>query len=69
VRAGKRDYVGSRLKKVFDSIRNGTFGDLSCVGGLLYSIENGGDHYLVCYDFYPYVEAQERADAAYKDQA
>ena len=29
---GKRDYVGKRLKRVFDSIRGGTFGDLSCMG-------------------------------------
>ena len=26
---GRRDYVGSRLKRVFDTIRNGTFGDVS----------------------------------------
>jgi len=38
---GKRDYVGSRLKRVFDCIRNGTFGDLSNMNGILSSLENG----------------------------
>ena len=54
---GRRDYVGSRLKAVFESIRNGTFGDVNIVHGLLYNLENGNDHYCVCYDFYPYIEA------------
>lgn len=54
---GKRDYIGSRLKKVFTAIRDGTFGDLSCMNGILDSLEHGQDHYIVCFDFYPYVEA------------
>ena len=54
---GRKDYVGSRLKKVFDSIKSGTFGDLSLIHGMLYSLENGGDHYCVCLDFYPYITA------------
>ena len=54
---GRRDYIGSRLKRVFDSIRNGTFGDLSVCSGLLYSLENGNDHYCLCLDFYPYITA------------
>ena len=40
---GKKDYVGGRLKRVFDTIRNGTFGDLSCMGSILYNLENGND--------------------------
>lgn len=55
--SGKRDYVGSRLKKVFDVIRSGMFGDLSCMGGILYNLENGNDNYCVCFDFYPYIQA------------
>jgi starch phosphorylase len=31
--AGKRDYLGGRLKRVFDCIRGGMFGDLSCMNG------------------------------------
>lgn len=62
MREGKRDYIGGRLKRVFDAIRNGTFGDLSCMGSILYNLENGNDHYIVCFDFYHYLEAQDKAD-------
>lgn len=65
---GRRDYIGSRLRKVFDTIRNGTFGDVSVIHGMLYSIENGGDHYCTCLDFYPYITAQEKVDETYRDQ-
>lgn len=54
---GKKDYIGSRLKKVFTAIRNGTFGDLSCMKTILSALEEGQDHYIVCFDFYPYIEA------------
>ena len=54
---GRRDYIGSRLRKVFTAIREGTFGDLSCMNGILHSLENGQDQYIVCFDFYPYIEA------------
>jgi len=64
---GYRDYLGSRLKRVFDVIRNGTFGDLSCMFGILNTLESGGDLYVVCHDFYPYLEAQQRVDETYKD--
>jgi starch phosphorylase len=59
---GRRDYLGSRLKRVFDSIRGGTFGDVHVIHQLLYGLENGQDHYCVCLDFYPYIEAQNRVD-------
>ncbi len=66
---GKRDYVGSRLKRVFDAIKNGAFGnDLQGAISVIQNIENGGDHYLVCHDFYTYIDAQAKADAAYRDQ-
>ena len=64
---GKRGYIGSRLKKVFDSIRSGFFGDTNVIHGILYSLENGGDHYITCFDFYSYVDAQEKVDATYKN--
>jgi len=67
MRNGKKDYIGGRLKKVFDTIRNGLFGDLSCMSSILYNLENGNDHYIVCWDFYPYIEAQDKVDATYKD--
>jgi len=62
---GKRDYVGGRLQRVMDALKNGTFGDLSLAHGMLDSIMNY-DHYLNCHDFYSYLEAQERVDQAYK---
>jgi hypothetical protein len=68
MRKGRRDYVGSRLGKVFKAIRDGVFGDLSLVGSMLYNLENGNDHYIVCHDFYPYIEAQEKVDATYRNQ-
>lgn len=64
---GRRDYMGSRLKRVFDTIRNGTFGDVGVIHGILYGIENGGDHYCICMDFYPYIAAQEKVDETYRD--
>lgn len=54
---GKRDYVGGRLKEVFDSIRRGDFGDLSACHYIMEHLVNGGDHYIVCSDFYPYISA------------
>jgi starch phosphorylase len=41
MRSGKRDYVGSRLKRVFDTIRSGHFGNLDDVNGILSGFENG----------------------------
>jgi len=54
---------------VFDAIKNGAFGnDLQGAISVIQNIENGGDHYLVCHDFYTYIDAQAKADAAYRDQ-
>ena len=64
---GKSNYIGSRLKKVFDAIRNGWFGDLGCMSSALYQLEQGFDHYLVCTDFYSYLEAQDKVDQTYAD--
>lgn len=57
---GKRDYVGNRLKRVFDTIKSGRFGDLSAMKGMLENLQNGNDFYCLCWDFYPYIEAQEK---------
>lgn len=60
IKAGMRsnpNYTGDKLRKVFNAIRNGTFGDSSCVFGLLDSLQNGYDQYIVCADFYPYCDA------------
>ena len=65
---GMRDYVGSRLQKVFDSITSGFFGDTSMVHPYLEGLQSGYDHYLTCFDFYAYIDAQEKVDQTYKNQ-
>lgn len=54
---GKRNYVGTRLQKVFDSIYNGVFGDVHVMHPILHSLSNGGDYYITCFDFYSYIDA------------
>ena len=54
---GKRGYLGSRLQKVFGEIITGFFGDTKVIHGILDALENGGDHYITCFDFYSYVDA------------
>lgn len=67
---GKRDYIGKRLAKVFEAIKSGKFGgNTQAFVNLIGALESGKDHYLVCHDFYSYLEAQERVDKAYKDPA
>jgi starch phosphorylase len=68
MRNGNRDYVGSRLKRVLDAIKLGRFGDLSMMHGMLNNLTNGNDFYVLCWDFYDYIRAQEEVDKAYKDQ-
>jgi starch phosphorylase len=54
---GKKGYVGSRLGKVFDTIKSGFFGDVSMIHPIIDSLCDGGDHYITCFDFYSYIEA------------
>ena len=68
LRNGKRNYVGSRLKECFDTIYNNRFGNTSFMHDYLNSIINGGDYYLVCHDFYDYLEAQEKIDKDYQNK-
>jgi glycogen phosphorylase len=66
---GDRSYVGSRLGRVYETVKCGTFGgNTQAFIHLIDSLINGGDNYLVSHDFYSYVDAQERVDATYKDQ-
>jgi len=64
---GNRDYVGSRLRNVLNALLGGQFGDINMARGILEGLPNGNDHYVVCQDFYSYLEAQERVDATYRD--
>ena len=68
LRNGKRNYVGSRLKECFDAIYNNRFGNTSFMHDYLNGIINGGDYYLVCHDFYDYLEAQEKIDKDYQNK-
>lgn len=64
---GNRDYVGSRLRRVLNALLGGQFGDINMARGILEGLPNGIDHYIVCHDFYSYLDAQERVDACYRD--
>lgn len=69
MRAGYRGYVGSRLSRVFEQIKSGVLGgDTHAFQNLINNLVNGGDNYLVCHDFYSYLDAQELVDATYRDQ-
>ena len=66
---GDRDYVGSRLGRVYETIKCGNFGgNTQAFVNLIDTLINGGDNYLVSHDFYSYLEAQDRVDLAYRDQ-
>ena len=57
MREGDRSYVGSRLGRVYDEIRSGRFGgNTEAFTNLINNLCNGGDQYLVCHDFYSYME-------------
>ena len=64
---GKRDYVGKRLKRVFDTIKAGFFGDTSVIHPILDHLQDGGDHYITCFDFYGYIDANNVVDQTYRD--
>ena len=65
---GDRSYVGSRLSRVYETIKSGTFrGNTHAFIHLIDNLINGNDHYLVSHDFYSYMEAQERVDMTYRD--
>jgi starch phosphorylase len=64
---GKRDYLGAKLKRVFETIKSGFFGDTQIIHPILDGLSDGGDHYITCFDFYSYIEAQNVVDATYRD--
>ena len=68
LRNGKRNYVGSRLNECFDCIYNNRFGNTQFMHDYLNGMINGGDYYLVCHDFYDYLEAQVKIDKDYQDK-
>ncbi|KAF7890345.1 uncharacterized protein EAE97_010968 [Botrytis byssoidea] len=56
------------LKKVFEAIQKGTFGDANAFGALVGAIKDHGDYYLVSDDFNSYNQTQALVDEAYKNQ-
>lgn len=56
------------LSKVFETIREGTFGDANSFTALISAVENHGDYYLVSDDFHSYNQTQALVDEAYKNQ-
>merc|ERR1712083_1088449 len=64
---GRRGYVGERLQRVFDTIKGGFFGDTQIIHPILDGLADGGDHYITCFDFYSYVDAQGVVDRTYTD--
>lgn len=56
------------LRKVFDTIKSGMFGEESQFSALVNSIMEHGDYYLVSDDFKSYVETHKLIDETYKNQ-
>ena len=78
-KARNGDYpIDSRLMKVFQTIRAGSFSRDDSVAhkefceiiDIITNNGNGvcGDHYIICADFPSYVEAQEKVDATFKNK-
>ena len=60
--------IGAQLLTVIDAICQGRFGNTKELSSLIDSLQTGNDYYLVCHDFYPYLEAQKRVDETYRNQ-
>nr|OQO18367.1 hypothetical protein B0A51_13977 [Rachicladosporium sp. CCFEE 5018] len=56
------------LKRVFETIRGGTFGDAGQFSALVDSIVDHGDYYLVSDDFKSYIDTQNLIDQSYAKQ-
>jgi glucan phosphorylase len=57
LKEGKTDYVGLKLSKVFESIKDGTFGDCTIIHDMIDTVSSGGDFYITCFDFHSYLDA------------
>lgn len=60
--------IPDSLRKVFDIIRSGVFGDPNEYECLIRPVENG-DNYLVAKDFESYLKTQDRVDRLYKRES
>lgn len=57
-----------QLKRVFETIKEGTFGDPSSFTSLISSIEEHGDYYLVSDDFNSYIATHDMVDKEFQNQ-
>lgn len=62
------EYTPPELKKVFQAIRCGVFGEKDLLMELVGTLENNNDWYLVTADFQSYIQAQNQVDATYRDK-
>ena len=60
--------MDSKLKVVCDEIEKGTFGDVENYAGLIASLTDGHDYYLVSDDFSSYMATQDLVDEAFRDK-
>ncbi|PNS16814.1 hypothetical protein CAC42_4778 [Sphaceloma murrayae] len=60
--------LDGHLKKVFDAVKSGMFGDANSFSALVNGIVDHGDYYLVSDDFNSYIETQNLIDQAYGNQ-
>ena len=56
------------LRKVFDAIDTGTFGDAAAFSAVVSAVTVHGDYYLVSDDFHSYIQTHALVDEAYKNQ-
>ena len=54
------DYIPESLKRVIQSIREGTFGEKQTLMDLVSTITNNNDWYLVTGDFDAYIQCQQK---------
>ena len=65
---GNKPKIGNRLKNVFDFILSGKIGDCNFMRDYINNLTNNFDFYLYTYDFYEYLEAQEKVDKTYANE-
>jgi starch phosphorylase len=65
---GNKPKIGSRLRNVFDFILSGKIGDCNFMRDYINNLTNNFDFYLYTYDFYEYLEAQEKVDRTYANE-
>jgi starch phosphorylase len=62
-----RTELDADLRRVFDAVRGGRFGDANDFSALVQAVTDHGDYYLVSDDFRSYVETQALVDEAFKN--